>query len=69
MFHYRWTYDVETAGFGIGTSVGFGAGIEAIKNGGAAFGQRQVSRMGIVGSNPQTGPIIEQCFERECTRD
>ena len=67
MFHYRWTYDVETAGFGIGHSLsGFSAGIETIQSVGTAFGQRQVGRMDLVGSNAITGPIIEQCFERLC---
>lgn len=66
MFHYRWTYDIEDAGFGIGTGTGFGAGIETVNKFGATFGARQVSRKGIVGSNEQTGPHIEESFERLC---
>jgi glutathione S-transferase len=64
MFHYRWTYDIEDAGFGIGTSSGFDLGIEKVNKFGAAFGARQVGRLGIVGSNEVTGPHIEASFER-----
>lgn len=67
MFHYRWTYDIENASFGIGSSVGFSAGIEKVQELAAAFGKRQVGRLGLVGSNPSTGPVIEQSFERLCT--
>jgi glutathione S-transferase len=66
MFHFRWTYDIETAGFGIGSSIGFNAGIDNIKQFGSTIGARQVGRLGIVGSNEETGPIIEKCFERLC---
>lgn len=41
MFHYRWTYDIEDAGFGIGSSsAGFAAGIAAVNKSGKLFGER-----------------------------
>lgn len=66
MFHFRWTYDIETAGFGIGTMpVSFAAPIQAIRTNGKGFGDRQVARLrDVVGSNETTGPVIEQSFER-----
>jgi glutathione S-transferase len=66
MFHYRWTYDIPTAGFGIGTSLGFSFGIDNINQMGASFSERQVDRKNIVGSNVTTGPVIEASFVRFC---
>ena len=31
MFHYRWTYDIDSAAFGIAVQRGFGAGIESLR--------------------------------------
>jgi hypothetical protein len=55
MFHYRWTYDIPTAGFGISTSMGFSAGIDKVNQFGAAIGKRQTDRKHVVGSNETTG--------------
>jgi alpha-beta hydrolase superfamily lysophospholipase len=67
MFHYRWTYDIDDAGFGLGTSAGYSAGFTKVQEWGKSFGKRQVTRLGIVGSNPITAPVIEQAFERLCS--
>jgi glutathione S-transferase len=65
MFHYRWTYDIEAAGFGIGLSNGFTTGIASLQHLGAAFAERQVERMrSVIGSNELTAPVIETSFQR-----
>lgn len=68
MFHYRWTYDIQTAGYGIGLSLGgFSLGLERAKDLGATMAQRQVARLhDVVGSNEVTAPIIERSLERVC---
>jgi hypothetical protein len=67
MYHYRWTYDIEDAGFGIGAMcLGFESGVSEIKQFGTSIGERQVGRLGVVGSNPITAPVIEQSFQRLC---
>lgn len=68
MFHYRWTYDIPTAGFGIGAGgLTFGADIDNIEKMGASFADRQVARLrDVVGSNEVTGPVIERSFEQFC---
>ena len=65
MFHYRWVYDPVYAGKGI---VMQQAGMssspdEAVAKAGAGIQKRQVDRIGIVGSNPKTGPAIEHFYK------
>jgi hypothetical protein len=69
MFHYRWTYDIETAGFNIGRDIlGRFSSVVQMENGGASFARRQVARLrDVVGSNEVTGPVIEQSFRRLCS--
>jgi glutathione S-transferase len=70
MFHYRWAYqaDIEQAAailprwFQIA-----GPEAEAVAAG-KQFAERQIGRLGVVGSNPTTGPTIEASYRRllEC---
>ena len=67
MFHYRWHYprDLEKAGdiiplqyAGICTPEAM-VGLAKIQ-----FSQRQIGRLGVVGSNPTTAPLIEAAYVR-----
>jgi glutathione S-transferase len=66
MFHYRWAFPADVAN---------GAAIlprwfrtnqpEAqAEAAGRQFAQRQVDRLGVVGSNPVTAPVIEESYKR-----
>jgi len=67
MFHYRWHYprDVEKAGDIIPLQY---AGIctpeTMVSQAKIQFSQRQVGRLGVVGSNPTTAPLIEAAYVR-----
>jgi hypothetical protein len=66
MFHYRWVYPADTAK---------AAAVlprwrnpnqpesEALAMG-KMFADRQIGRLGVVGSNPTTGPVIEESYKR-----
>ena len=66
MFHYRWAFDADIANaakllprwFAPNKTNEFHAAV------GEDFAKRQVSRLGVVGSNPTTAPIIEGSFLR-----
>lgn len=67
MFHYRWTYDIETAGFGIAFSASNAADMKTIEAFGRNFAERQTTRLrAVVGSNEVTAPVIEESFCRFC---
>ena len=52
MFHYRWTYDIETAGFGIASQSGFGVPPAQREKAGEFMAARQVERLRtVVGSD------------------
>jgi len=66
MFHYRWAYadDVATAAAILPRWFRTDQPEEAAVAAGAAFAERQVGRLGMVGSNPTTAPVIEDSYTR-----
>jgi len=66
MFHYRWAYadDVATAAAILPRWFRTDQPEEAAVAAGAAFAERQVGRLGVVGSNPTTAPVIEDSYMR-----
>jgi len=66
MFHYRWAHadDARRAGaylpFSMNTQMTPTEGEEAA----AVFTERQISRLGVVGSNTVTAPVIETSWKR-----
>jgi glutathione S-transferase len=66
MFHYRWYYEADQKAFsrwGAFERAG-AAGREAIEKFAAAFTERQVGRMPLVGCTEQNRPLIEEtCLE------
>jgi glutathione S-transferase len=66
MFHYRWAYppDVRKASLILPIERDVTADEEELALLAGAFGERQVGRLAVVGSNPTTGPIIEQSYRR-----
>ncbi|MDB5432583.1 MAG: hypothetical protein JWP35_3699 [Caulobacter sp.] len=66
MFHYRWVYqaDIDKAAATLPCWRGFCVPDEALEAAGRMFSERQIGRLGFVGSNPVTGPIIEASYER-----
>ena len=65
MFHYRWAYkaDIDQAS-GVLPSWRGTLDDEMLAAMGKAFSERQISRLGYVGSNPTTGPVIEASYVR-----
>jgi glutathione S-transferase len=66
MFHYRWAYppDVRKASLVLPLERDVTAHGEEVERLSKAFGERQVGRLAVVGSNQTTGPIIEQSYRR-----
>jgi hypothetical protein len=66
MFHYRWAYppDVRKASLVLPIERDVTADGEELVRLSEAFGERQVGRLAVVGSNPTTGPIIEESYRR-----
>jgi glutathione S-transferase len=66
MFHYRWAFppDVEQAATILPRWIMPTASDEALASGGAAFRDRQVGRLAVVGSNPTTTATIEASYVR-----
>jgi glutathione S-transferase len=66
MFHYRWAYppDVRKASLVLPLERDVTAHGEEVALLCKAFGERQVGRLAVVGSNETTGPIIEQSYRR-----
>ena len=66
MFHYRWNYAPDTAR--AGAYLPYGRMMQMTPEQGAqageAFAARQISRLGVVGSNDITGPVIEASWRR-----
>lgn len=66
MFHYRWRYqpDVWATAERIARQMMEGQGTLAVAQARAAVADRMVPRIGFVGSNPTTEPVIEASFKR-----
>ena len=66
MFHYRWHYapDAAKASRVIPCDQQLDLPAEQLARGGAAFAERQIGRLAVVGSNATTGPIIEASYRR-----
>ena len=66
MFHYRWAYatDVAKAAAILPRWFRTNQPDEEAIAGGKMFAERQVGRLGVVGSNPTTTPVIEDSYRR-----
>lgn len=66
MFHYRWAYEADVARAAAILPAWRGAQTpdEALQRAGREVSERQISRLRYVGSNPTTGPIIEESYAR-----
>jgi glutathione S-transferase len=66
MFHYRWVYeaDIAKAGATLPTWRGLCIPDEQLAAADKMISERQISRLGFVGSNPVTGPVIEASYRR-----
>lgn len=66
MFHYRWAFeaDVDRASRIVALPMNIKCSEQEHAWIGQAFGGRQVSRLGVVGSNSETGPLIEASYRR-----
>jgi glutathione S-transferase len=66
MFHYRWAYEDDIAQAAAILPRWFQiSGPEAqAREAGKVFSARQIGRLGVVGSNPTTAPIIESSYRR-----
>ena len=66
MFHYRWSYAADTKK--ASAYVPYARAMQLTREAGEAaeraFASRQISRIGVVGSNPVTAPIIEGSWRR-----
>jgi glutathione S-transferase len=66
MFHYRWSYaaDIKKASAYLPYRRAMQITREEGEQGERDFASRQISRIGVVGSNPVTAPIIESSWRR-----
>lgn len=66
MFHYRWAFpdDVERASQILPRWARPDRDDETIRAAGSMFAQRQIGRLGVVGSNATTAPVIEESYQR-----
>jgi glutathione S-transferase len=66
MFHYRWAYDADVATAAAILPRWFRTDQpeDVAVRAGASFAERQVGRLGVVGSNPMTAPLIEDSYRR-----
>jgi glutathione S-transferase len=66
MFHYRWSYaaDIDKASRVLPRWSDVTASDAAIANLSRRFAERQIGRLGVVGSNPETAPLIEASYTR-----
>ena len=69
MFHYRWAFqaDIEKAASILPRIAGMQLPNEALKKAADVFSSRQIGRLGVVGSNEVTGPLIEESYHRLLT--
>jgi glutathione S-transferase len=70
MFHYRWAYpaDCWATAERIALQMVGQQGSLAVAQARAAIAERMTGRLGFVGSNPTTGPLIEASFKRVLSR-
>jgi glutathione S-transferase len=66
MFHYRWAYPEDAAKSAAILPIyrGLSVSDEALAERGRAFAERQIGRLGYVGSNAVTAPVIEASYRR-----
>lgn len=66
MFHYRWTYEADIAKSAsiLPRLRGVCGPEEEVLELGRIFAERQIGRLGVVGSNETTGPVIEAGYVR-----
>lgn len=66
MFHYRWSHDLDTRRASAYLPYAQYMQMSPAEGAAAAamFAQRQISRIGVVGSNPVTAPVIEASWRR-----
>ena len=66
MFHYRWSYpaDCWSSAERIALQMAGAQGALAVAQARAAVAERMSGRLGFVGSNPTTKPLIEASFKR-----
>lgn len=66
MFHYRWSYapDTQHASAYLPYTTAMQMAPDRGVKAAAAFAARQISRIGVVGSNEMTGPVIEASWRR-----
>ena len=69
MFHYRWAFapDIEKARVILPRWSGMQLPDEALGKAADVFSTRQIGRLGVVGSNEITGPVIEESYKRLIT--
>jgi glutathione S-transferase len=66
MFHYRWAFedDIRRASDILPRWSHPERDDETVRMGGGMFAQRQIGRLGVVGSNATTAPVIEASYRR-----
>jgi glutathione S-transferase len=66
MFHYRWHFDADAdnAGAMLPLTLDVGLADESLEQFKSYFSERQIGRLGFVGSNPTTAPIIDSSYRR-----
>jgi glutathione S-transferase len=66
MFHYRWAFedDIRRASDVLPRWSRPERDDEIVRTGGGMFAQRQIGRLGVVGSNAVTAPVIEASYRR-----
>ncbi|CAN5237766.1 glutathione S-transferase family protein [soil metagenome] len=69
MFHYRWAFtaDADKAASILPASRGYSIPDADLTERGRQFAERQIGRLGYVGSNAATGPVIEASYARFLT--
>jgi len=70
MFHYRWAFapDIAKASAILPLWSRIDLPAERWREHGRLFAERQIGRLGVVGSNPTTGPVIEASYRRFLAR-
>ena len=66
MFHYRWAYaaDAAKAAHVLPCDMNLDLPPDQLARAAKAFGDRQIGRLGVVGSNATTAPLIEASYRR-----
>jgi glutathione S-transferase len=69
MFHYRWAFadDIARASEMLPRWARPDRPDDEVRRGGTMFAERQISRLGVVGSNASTAPVIEVSYRRTLT--